>query len=115
MSSRWQSCFRTEVIRALVFFYLTPLWATLVEVVFLKRLPRWPRAASIVLALSGVWIAVGLDVGVPMPVYIGDWFGLIGGLLIAAGAARTEIEKPQGVFPLLFVVITICTGELLFT
>ena len=98
----------TEVIRALIFFYLTPLWATLVEVVFLKRLPQWPRAASIVLALSGVWIAVELDVGVPMPVYIGDWFGLIGGLLIAAGAARTEIEQPQGVFPLLFVVIVFC-------
>lgn len=89
----------TEVIRALIIFYLTPLWATLVEVVFLKRLPKWPRAASIVLALSGVWIAVGLDVGLPMPVDIGDWFGLIGGLLIVAGAARTEIEQPHGVFP----------------
>lgn len=98
----------TDVIRALVFFYLTPLWATLVEAIFLKRLPGWPRAASIVLALSGVWITVGLDVGVPIPVYLGDWFGLIGGLLIAAGAARTEIEQPDGVFPLLFVVIIFC-------
>ncbi len=98
----------TEVIRALIFFYLTPLWATLVEVVFLKRMPRWPRVASIVLALGGVWIAVGLDVGVPIPVYLGDWFGLIGGLLIAAGAARTEIEQPEGVFPLLFIVMIFC-------
>ena len=98
----------TEIIRALIFFYLTPLWATLVEVVFLKRLPKWPRLASIVLALSGVWVAVGLDIGVPMPVNIGDWFGLIGGFLIAAGAARTEIEQPHGVFPLLFIVIIFC-------
>lgn len=98
----------TEVIRALIFFYLTPLWATLVEVVFLKRLPRWPRMASIALALGGVWIAVGLDVGVPLPIYLGDWFGLIGGLLIAAGAARTEIEQPDGVFPLLFIVMVFC-------
>lgn len=98
----------TEVIRALIFFYLTPLWATLIEVVFLKRLPKWPRVVSIILALSGVWIVVGLDVGVPIPINIGDWFGLIGGLLIAAGAARTEIERPHGVFPLLFIVITFC-------
>ena len=98
----------TEVIRALIFFYLAPLWATLVEIFFLKRPPNLPRAASIALALGGVWIAVGLDVGVPIPVNMGDWFGLIGGFLIAAGAARTEIEQPQGVFPLLFIVIVFC-------
>ena len=104
----------TEVIRALVFFYLTPLWATLVEVIFLKRVPHWPRAASITLALCGVWIAVGLDVGVPVPIHLGDWFGLIGGLLIAAGAARTEIEQPEGVFPLLFIVIVFCLVASIF-
>ena len=98
----------TDVIRALIFFYLAPVWATLVEVLFLKRIPGWPRAVSIILALGGVWIAVGLDVGIPIPTNLGDWFGLIGGLLVAAGAARTEIEQPQGVFPLLFVVIIFC-------
>ncbi len=98
----------TEVIRALIFFYLTPLWATLIEAIFLRRFPNWQRAASIAMALSGVWIAVGLDVGIPIPVNLGDWFGLIGGFLIAAGAARTEIEQPQGVFPLLFIVVIFC-------
>ena len=98
----------TDVIRALIFFYLTPLWATLIEIAFLKRLPNWPRVVSILLALIGVWIAVGLDIGVPMPVNMGDWFGLIGGILIAAGAARTEIEQPEGVFPLLFIVVIFC-------
>ena len=98
----------TDVIRALVFFYLTPLWATLFEAMFLRRPPNRARAASIVLALTGVWITVGLDVGMPIPIYLGDWFGLIGGLLIAAGAIRTEIEQPHGVFPLLFIVIVFC-------
>ncbi len=98
----------TEVIRALIFFYLTPLWATLIEAIFLNRFPNWQRTTSIALAISGVWIAVGLDVGIPIPVNLGDWFGLIGGFLIAAGAARTEIEQPQGVFPLLFIVVVFC-------
>ena len=98
----------TDIIRALVFFYLTPVWATLVEVLFLKRMPNASRVASVILALSGVWITVGLDVGVPIPVNLGDWFGLVGGLLIAVGAARTEIEQPEGVFPLLFIVIVFC-------
>ena len=95
----------TEVIRALVFFYMTPLWATLIEKIFLKRRLRWTRAGTVALALAGVWIAVGTEAGVPIPIYLGDWFGLLAGFLIAAGAARTEIEQPDGVFPLLFMVI----------
>jgi len=95
----------TEVIRALVFFYLTPLWASLIEVVYLKRRLGWSRAATVSLALAGVWVAVGTEAGVPIPIYLGDWFGLLAGFLIAAGAARTEVEQPEGVFPLLFPVI----------
>lgn len=95
----------TDVVRALIFFYITPIWATLIEAIFLKRLPGCPRAASVALALSGLWIAMGLDIGIPLPTNLGDWFGLIAGLLVAAGAARTEVEQPQGVFPLLFMII----------
>ncbi len=95
----------TEVIRALVFFYLAPLWASLIEAVFLKRRLKWSRVVTVTLALAGVWVAVGLEVGIPLPIYLGDWFGLIAGILITAGAARTEIEQPQGIFPLLFMVI----------
>ncbi len=95
----------TEVIRALVFFYLAPLWASLIEVLFLKRRLKWSRVGTVTLALAGVWVAVGLEVGIPLPIYLGDWFGLIAGVLITAGAARTEIEQPEGIFPLLFMVI----------
>ncbi len=95
----------TEVIRALVFFYLTPFWATLIEVVCLKRRLGWSRIATVSIALAGVWIAVGTEAGVPFPIYLGDWFGLLAGFLVAAGAARTEVEQPEGVFPLLFMVI----------
>ena len=44
----------TEVIRALVFFYLTPLWATLIEITFLKRRLGWSRVGTVALALAGV-------------------------------------------------------------
>ena len=50
----------TEVIRALVFFYLAPLWASLIEVLFLKRRLKWSRVGTVALALVGVWVAVGL-------------------------------------------------------
>jgi len=71
----------------------------------LKRRLKWSRVGTVALALVGVWVAVGLEVGIPFPIYLGDWFGLIAGILITAGAARTEIERPEGIFPLLFMVI----------
>ena len=46
-----------------------------------------------------------LDTRAEVGLFLGDWFGLIAGLLVAAGAARTEVEQPQGVFPLLFMII----------
>lgn len=95
----------TDVVRALVFFYLAPIWATLIEAIFLGRKPGWSRGLSIGLGLAGAWVAIGLDIGVPVPTRLGDWFGLIGGMLVAAGAARTEVEEPEGVFPLLFMVV----------
>jgi drug/metabolite transporter (DMT)-like permease len=104
----------TDVVRALVFFYLTPIWATAFEALFLKRRPGWPRAASVVLALSGAWIAIGLDIGLPVPTRLGDWFGLIGGMLVAAGAARAEVEQPEGVFPLLFMVVVFALAATLW-
>ena len=44
----------TEVIRALVFFYLAPFWASLIEGVFLKRRLKWSRVVTVILALAGV-------------------------------------------------------------
>jgi drug/metabolite transporter (DMT)-like permease len=92
----------TEVVRALLLFYLTPVWATLIDRFVLKRpIPR-QRYLSLGLAVAGVWIVFGQSSGVPLPANAGDWLALAGGAMIAAGAARINATQPKSIFPILF-------------
>ena len=92
----------TDVVRALILFYITPVWTTIFEMIFLKQMPRYYRYVTLVLAISGVWIVFGQNGVVPIPQNSGDWVALFGGVLIAASAVRMEIKKPEGIFPILF-------------
>ena len=92
----------TDVVRALILFYITPVWTTIFEIVFLRQIPRFYRYITLVLALSGVWIVFGQEGVLPLPQNSGDWIALLGGILIAASAVRMEIKKPEGIYPILF-------------
>lgn len=92
----------TDVIRALLLFYLTPVWATLIEIVFFRRPPGWRRAITLPVSLAGVWIVIGNDTGLPVPENAGDWLALLGGAMFAAGAARVQVARVDGIFPMLF-------------
>ena len=92
----------TDIVRALILFYMTPIWTTIFEILFLKRKPGWQRAATLILALSGLWIVFSKDTIIPLPQNIGDWIALTGGAIFAAGMIRLEIVKTDGVFPIIF-------------
>lgn len=92
----------TDVIRALLLFYLTPVWATLIEIVFLRAPPGWRRAITLPMSLAGVWVVIGNEAGIPTPENTGDWLALLGGAMFAAGAARVQVARIDGIFPMLF-------------
>ncbi|MEQ8666662.1 MAG: DMT family transporter [Rhodospirillales bacterium] len=92
----------TDVVRALLLFYLVPVWATLIEIVFLKRRQGWRRSISLSLSLIGVWIVLGKDAGLPLPENLGDWLAITGGAVFAGGVARADAMKIDSVFPVLF-------------
>lgn len=92
----------TDVIRALLLFYLTPVWATLIELLFFRTPPGWRRAITLPMSLLGVWVVIGNDAGLPLPENTGDWLALLGGAMFAAGAARVQVARIDGVFPMLF-------------
>ena len=92
----------TDVVRALILFYITPVWTTIFELIFLRQLPRYYRYITLFLAISGVWIVFGQDGVIPIPQNVGDWIALLGGVFIAASAVRMEVKKPQGIYPILF-------------
>ena len=95
----------TDVVRALILFYMTPVWATLYELLFRKQKPQWHRAVTITLALSGVWIVFSQGFTFPVPQNVGDWVALVGGMFFAGGAVRTEFVQPKDIF---------CTASFIF-
>ncbi len=92
----------TNVVHTLLLFYITPVWGTLIEIVFLKKPPARIRVLSLALGLGGVWVVFGADGGLPLPRNAGDWLALAGGVMIAFGTARLNVVRPAGMFPQLF-------------
>ena len=92
----------TDVVRALILFYMTPIWTTIFEILFLKKRPGLERVLTLSLALGGLWIVFSKQTVIPLPENSGDWLALAGGALFSAGLVRLELIKPDGVFPIIF-------------
>ena len=92
----------TDVVRALILFYMTPIWTTIFEILFLKKKPGIVRYVTLALALGGLWIVFSKQTIIPLPENAGDWLALAGGAIFAGGLIRLEIIKTDGVFPIIF-------------
>lgn len=75
----------TDVIHAILLFYLTPVWSTLAGWIFLRERVTLSRLAAVVLGLAGLWLILGSDGGLPVPRNAGDWLALASGILWSAG------------------------------
>lgn len=85
----------TEVARAVLLFYLTPVWGALLGALVLgERLgPR--RLAALALGLAGLAVVLGIADGPPLPRDAGDWLALVSGLAWALGSL--EVHRLRGV------------------
>lgn len=92
----------TDVVRALILFYMTPIWTTFFEILFLKKRPGLERLLTLLLALGGLWIVFSKQTFFPLPENSGDWLAFAGGAIFAGGMIRLEVIKTDGVFPLIF-------------
>ena len=92
----------TDVVRALILFYMTPIWTTIFEILFLKKRPGLERVLTLGLALGGLWVVFSKQSIVPLPQNSGDWLALAGGAIFAGGLIRLEVIKTDGVFPIIF-------------
>jgi drug/metabolite transporter (DMT)-like permease len=82
-----------EVVRATLLFYLSVVWASLMEWVVLHRRMRAVRVVAIALGLGGAWVLLGGDGGPPIPRGIGDWFGIVSGLLFAIAVTMASVTE----------------------
>ena len=85
----------TDVVRALIMFYMTPVWTTIFEIIFLKKKHGWQRIVSLALALGGLWVVFGQGGNIPLPENAGDRLALIGGIMFAGGMIRLEVIKTE--------------------
>tara|TARA_B100000989_G_scaffold129699_1_gene96336 strand:+ start:1124 stop:2026 length:903 start_codon:yes stop_codon:yes gene_type:complete len=78
----------TDVVRAMLLFYLTPIWSTLMAAFVLGESITLSRVIAIVLAALGMLIIFGLGLNIPIPNNIGDWLGLCSGITWAITVVR---------------------------
>lgn len=80
-----------DVVRVSLLFYLAPIWATLLSVLFLRIRFGPRRIATVLCGLAGaVIILSGNAEGLPLPRDIADWLALISGMLFAGSLVITR-------------------------
>ena len=111
----------STVVRATVLFYLTPVWSTLIGVIWLSERLGPGRILAILLGFGGLVLLLSNNDEATVPLNVGDVLALLSGFFWGLGAAC--IKKWPGVpvsgtMSLMFFVTTLVSfglGLLLFT
>ncbi len=102
----------TDVVRALLLFYLTPVWGTILGLMILGERPSGARALALLMGIGGLLVVLGLGDGLPWPRNIGDWLALASGFSWAYGSMKLF---QMGKVPVSQQVIAFLIGGLLAT
>ena len=90
----------TDVVRAILLFYLTPIWATILARIFLGDAITPSRILSMAMAILGMLTIFGLGAGFPIPKNIGDWLGIASGVLWAVATVRLRMSESHSAIEL---------------
>ena len=80
----------TDVVTAILLFYLSPVWATVLGRLLLAERFTGARLVALALGLGGLWVVLGGESGVPLPRNPGDWCALAAGITWAFGSLRVH-------------------------
>ena len=80
----------TDVVAAILLFYLSPVWATVLGRLLLAERFTGARLTALALGLGGLWVVLGGESGVPLPRNPGDWCALTAGVTWAFGTLRVH-------------------------
>jgi drug/metabolite transporter (DMT)-like permease len=83
----------TDVIRAMLLFYLTPVWSTILGWLFLKERITPVRCAAIALAIFGIFVIFRIDERLPWPENAGDWAALASGFGWAVASVLLRFDR----------------------
>jgi drug/metabolite transporter (DMT)-like permease len=71
----------TEVVRAMLLFYLSPVWSMALCRIFLNEPMTRVRWATLAIAFAGISFILHAENGIPLPQNLGDWSALAAGFL----------------------------------
>jgi drug/metabolite transporter (DMT)-like permease len=83
----------TDVVRAILLFYLTPVWGIILGRIFLGDKISTPRILAMILAIIGMLTIFGLGAKFPLPENLGDWLGLCSGFMWAIAMVLINKNK----------------------
>lgn len=78
----------TDVIHAMLLFYISPIWSTLLGAIFLGERLNINRVIAIALGFAGLTVVLGVETGFPWPRNLGDWLALGSGFFWAIASVR---------------------------
>ncbi|MDC0912637.1 DMT family transporter [Paracoccaceae bacterium] len=90
----------TDVVRAMLLFYLTPIWATILARIFLNDAITPSRIVAMAMAILGMLTIFGLGAQFPIPQNIGDWLGIASGILWAIAMVRLRMSESHSAIEL---------------
>lgn len=86
----------TDVVRAVLLFYIAPVWGTLLEISVLRRSLTVQRCASLVLGIGGLAVILGSGNGFVLTMNAGDALALASGIVWSVGLllvfARSDLS-----------------------
>jgi drug/metabolite transporter (DMT)-like permease len=84
----------TDVVRAILLFYLTPIWSALLARIILGDAITPVRWIAMALGFAGMFVILnGGSEGLPLPTNIGDWLALLSGIGWAIAAVSLRMGK----------------------
>ncbi len=97
-----ESLLLTDVVRALILFYVMPAWGTIVEIGFMgRRFTLW-RGLSLLLSMAGLVALLRVSADLEVSLNAGDAMALFSGIMYAVGAMRVRQAQEVTVFEQVF-------------
>jgi len=87
----------TDIVRAILLFYLTPIWGFLLGRIVLGEKITPVRWIAVLMGLAGIAVIFGASEGLPLPRNMGDWFAVAAGLAWAQASLLILIDEKVSV------------------
>ncbi len=78
----------TDIVRAILLFYMSPMWSTLLGILILKESLTSNRVLALFLAFSGLYVVLAVDGMLPLPRNTGDLYALLSGFFWSIASVK---------------------------